>query len=123
MGEELADASTYDVVGFGSSAYPNNFTAHNYGEIVFPALPGGVSNCTVCHGAGNEAWFEPSDRNHPTDQTAPVRRWAAVCGACHDSTDALAHIDVQTSASGQESCGVCHGEDAEWNVERMHKTY
>ncbi|MCE9594776.1 MAG: hypothetical protein K8S98_11345 [Planctomycetes bacterium] len=123
MGEELANASTYDVVGFGSSAYPNNYTAQSYGEVVFPALPGGVSNCTVCHGASNTAWHEPSDRTHPSDQISPVRRWTVVCGACHDATDMQAHIDVQTSASGQESCGVCHGEDGEWSVERMHKTY
>ncbi len=122
-GEELANASTYTVVGFGSAAFPNNFTAHTYGEVVFPAMPGTVSNCTVCHGASNTSWEEPSDRNHPTDQGSPVLRWAAVCGACHDSDDAQAHIEVQTSGAGAESCGVCHGPGKEWNVERVHKTY
>jgi len=122
-GEELANASTYTVVGFGSGAFPNNFTPHTYGEVVFPAMPGTVSNCTVCHGTSNTAWKEPSDRNHPTHQGAPVKRWAAVCGACHDSDDALAHIQVQTSSSGAESCGVCHGPNKEWSTERVHKTY
>lgn len=123
MGEELANASSYTVNGFGSTAYPNNFTAYNYGEILFPALPGGVANCAKCHGESNEAWHEPSDRNHPTEQGAPVRRWAAVCGACHDSTDAQAHISVQTDAQGNESCGVCHGPGKEWEVERLHRPY
>lgn len=122
-GEELANASTYTIVGFGSGAFPNNFGSSTFGEIVFPAMPGGVSNCTVCHGASNVSWQEPSDRNHPTDQDSPVRRWTAVCGACHDSDDALAHIEVQTTSSGAESCGVCHGPGKEWSAARVHKTY
>jgi len=123
MGKDLANASSYTVVGFGSAPFPNNFTAHTYEEVAFPALPGATSNCIVCHGAGNTSWKEPSDRNHPTDQGAPVQRWSAVCGACHDSADALAHITVQTAPSGQESCGVCHSTGGEWSVERVHKTY
>jgi len=123
MGEELANASSYIVNGFGSGTYPQNFTAHAYGEIVFPSLPGGVRNCTKCHGDENVAWQEPSHRDHPSEQGLPVRRWAAVCGACHDSTDAQAHISVQTDAQGNESCGVCHGTDAEWSVARLHRPY
>jgi len=123
MGEDLANASTYSVVGFGSTAYPDNFGVSHFGEIVFPALPGGVRNCQKCHGESNEAWHEPSDRNHPSEQGSPVRRWMAVCGACHDSTDAQAHIAVQTDVLGNESCGVCHGEGREWSVERMHRAY
>lgn len=123
MGEELANASTFAIVGFGSTAYPNNFGVSHFDEVIFPALPGGVANCAKCHGSTNTAWHAPSDRNHPTAQVEPVKRWAAVCGACHDSTDALAHIEVQTASSGAESCGVCHGEGGEWNVQRMHKTY
>lgn len=123
MGEELANASSYTVVGFGAAAFPDNYTAHTYGEVVYPALPGGVSNCAKCHGAENTSWQEPSDRNHPTEQDVPVLRWAAVCGSCHDSDDAQAHIEVQTSGSGAESCGVCHGPGKEWSAQRVHKTY
>lgn len=123
MGEELANASTYEFVGFGSGSYPNNFGVSGFGEIVFPTLPGGARNCTICHGATNVAWHAPAPRNHPTDQGAPVKRWAAVCGACHDSDDAQAHISVQTTAAGAESCGVCHGESGEWSAERVHKAY
>lgn len=123
MGEELANASSYEVVGFGSGAYPNNFTSHTYGEIVFPALPGGVQNCAKCHGDTNEAWHAPAPRDHPSEQGRPVRRWSAVCGACHDSTDEQAHISVQTDALGNESCAVCHGADKEWSVERLHRAY
>jgi hypothetical protein len=80
-----------------------------------------VQNCNKCH--GNDAWHEPRPRAHPTDQIEPIRRWTAVCGACHDSTDAQAHISVQTDALGNESCGVCHSAGREWNVERVHRPY
>ena len=123
MGAELANASTYTLVGFGSSAWPNNFTPHTYSEVEFPALPQGVKNCEVCHGEGNSAWIEPSDRNHPTMQDVPVLGWTAVCNSCHDSEAASAHIQLMTSPSGYESCSVCHSPGKEWDVQRMHKSY
>jgi hypothetical protein len=123
MGEELSNPTQFVVNGFGSGSYPNNFTSHTYGEVVFPAMPGAVANCTTCHGASNTAWHEPASRNHPTDQGLSARTWRATCGACHDSAAAAAHIDVQTSPGGVESCAVCHGDGSEWNVHRMHKTY
>lgn len=123
MGEHLANASSYTVVGFGSAAYPNNFTPHTYGEVVFPALPSGVKGCAKCHGATNDAWTLPGERNHPTQQGSPVRGWAFTCGACHDSDPATAHIEVQTSLGGVESCATCHGEGREWNVRLVHKVY
>jgi len=121
MGEELANAATYDVVGFGSGAYPDNFSVSNFAEILFPALPGSVRQCVKCH--GNDAWHQPAPRAHPTDQDVPIRRWAAVCGSCHDTTDAQAHISVQTDTLGNESCGVCHAPGEDEAVERVHKPY
>jgi hypothetical protein len=113
MGKELTNASTYTVIGFGAAQ-------HTYEHVGFPAMPGGTQNCTTCHGSGNEAWFEPVNRDHPTDQTQPVREWRTVCSSCHDSDAAVAHVESQT-ASGVESCSVCHGEGAEFAVEVMHK--
>ena len=123
MGEELANASSYTVVGFGSSSYPNNFTPHTYGEVVFPAFPAGVQDCAKCHGASNDAWTLPGDRNHPTEQGRPVLAWGFTCGACHDSTAATAHLEVMTSVGGSESCATCHGEGREWDVRVVHKVY
>ncbi len=122
MGAELVNASNYVVNGFGSTPYPNNFTEHTYDHIEFPALPGGVRECAKCHGVGNTAWMEPSERAHPTESVIPIRAWRAVCGACHDSNAAQAHIDGQTAPSGAEACAVCHGTDREWAVERMHRS-
>jgi hypothetical protein len=121
MGEHLENAATYDVIGFGSSPYPDNYGVSNFADVVFPSLPGGVQNCNKCH--DNDAWHEPKPRSHPTDQFIPVKRWTPVCGACHDSTDAQAHISAQTDSDGNESCGVCHAADKDENVELVHKAY
>ncbi|MCK6447754.1 MAG: hypothetical protein L6Q99_15280 [Planctomycetes bacterium] len=120
-GKELANADSYEVVGFGSTAWPNNYGVVTYEEVGFPAMPSGVKNCVLCHGSSNESWFTPSDRDHPTDQTLPAREWKTVCSACHDADYALAHIDVQTSLGGVESCATCHGADDELSIELAHK--
>jgi hypothetical protein len=111
MGKELANADTYVVSG-------NNGSIHTYGHVGYPALPGGVLQCVKCH--GNDAWEMPTNRDHPTEQGAPVRSWRVVCGACHDSSSAHAHIDVQTSPSGVESCAVCHGPLRDEDVVKVH---
>lgn len=103
-GAELPDAATYPFATAGE----------------FPAMPGGVRNCVRCH--GNEAWKQPSAREHGSAEV-PVRVFGVVCGSCHSSEDAQAHIDVKTTTGGAESCGVCHGPGREWSVERMHKAY
>ena len=122
MGADLTNASSYTVVGFGSGSPPNNFSTHTYEEVHFPALPGGVRNCATCHGEGTSAWQVPSDRDHPTEQSLPVRSWAVVCGSCHDSASTSAHIGGMTFM-GIESCATCHDVGSEWDVERMHKAY
>ncbi len=121
-GEDLANASTYNVIGFGAGAYPNNFSVTEYSDVVFPDMPSGVQDCAKCHGTSNTAWYEPSDRNHPTDQVKPVLKWTAVCGACHDDDATQAHISIQTF-QGVESCEICHDSTGEWNVAKMHKIY
>jgi len=121
MGESLDKASTYTVVGFGSTAYPDNYGLATYSEVVFPTMPEGVKDCATCHGEFNTAWTEPATRIHPAGQALPTRAWRAVCGACHDSDAAQAHIDSQTSAAGAEGCAVCHDPDGSFKVELMHK--
>jgi OmcA/MtrC family decaheme c-type cytochrome len=120
MGEELTNASAYQVIVFGSGGPPNNYTAHSYDHVVFPALPGGAQTCSMCH--GDDGYELPVDRNHPDEQTNPSREWANVCSACHDSNAATAHINTQIFA-GLEACSTCHADGREWDVERVHKTY
>jgi hypothetical protein len=78
-----------------------------------------VQNCTACHGEGNTAWYDVAERVHP-DQTVPTRAYYIACSSCHDSSAAVAHMDVNTSPSGAESCAVCHGPDGQYPVERSH---
>ena len=104
MGAELPDADSYPFATEGE----------------FPAMPEGVKNCVMCH--GNESWHAPADREHASADV-PVRTWTNSCGSCHDSDAATAHISVQTSTAGYESCSVCHGDGRDWNVEKMHQPH
>lgn len=92
---------------------------HSAHADVFTSLPGGVQNCAACHGEGNTAWYDVAERLHP-DQVTPTRAWYVSCSSCHDSTAAVAHMDVNTSPSGAESCSVCHGPNGTYPVQRSH---
>jgi hypothetical protein len=83
----------------------------------FPAWPGGVKQCAKCH--GNEAFHQPRDRSHP-DGAVPARVYWVVCGSCHDSDTAHAHMDLNTSPSGHEACTVCHGPDDDLSPAKVH---
>ncbi len=122
MGSNLADVANYRVAAHGAGAYPNNFTSYSYDGFLFPTKPNGAAECTKCHGKKNTAWMSPSDRNHPTEQTLPVRAWKAACGSCHDSKAAAAHIGLETHR-GEESCAVCHGSGAEYDIAVAHKKW
>jgi OmcA/MtrC family decaheme c-type cytochrome len=105
----------------GSFGSPVEFRwlAHHLHKDVFPAMPGGVQDCAKCHGE-NTAWTEPAPRLHP-QQTIETRAWRAACSSCHDTSSALAHIDVNTNASGAEACAVCHGTGDTLDVRTVHK--
>lgn len=91
----------------------------DFNEIAFPALVGGVAECTKCHGADNTAWQEPAPRSQPLSPV-PVKSWIPACGSCHDSPAAEAHFMVQ-APGGNEACAVCHGRGRDYAVDLMHK--
>ncbi len=103
MGKELSNPQTF-FAGFDG--------------VGFPAMPGGVAQCVKCH--GNSAWKVPGDRNHPTQQVVPAHKWGFVCGSCHDSNSAQAHIALQTVPNGAEACDVCHGPGKGEDVVKVH---
>jgi hypothetical protein len=121
MGSDLANASAYQIVGFGSAPWPNNFGIASYEAVEFPLQPGGVLQCTSCHGTSNTSWLEPLDRTHPTAPGRPTQAWRIACGSCHDSDAATSHIAAQTSGSGHESCAICHATDRKWHVRLLHQ--
>jgi hypothetical protein len=116
MGKDLADASTYAVIGSEGETW-------NWAQVVFPPMPGGVRNCFVCHGADSVAWQEPPDRDYPTGQSPTVHEWASACASCHADAATTAHIDANTAPNGAESCAVCHGQGKEFSVALMHKAH
>ena len=120
QGSALTNASTYAVVGFGAGAYPSNFGLLDFADVEFPAMPGGTKDCAACHGSST-AWQTPADRSHPTAATAPARSWSVACGTCHDSSAALAHLDIMTSSLGNESCATCHGADRDLATTLVHQ--
>lgn len=122
MGKDLSDPDAYEVIGFASTAWPNNYSIATYEDVGFPAMPGFASHCTACHGEDNDSWKDPGSRDHPSQQGDKAQVWRAACGSCHDSDDAAAHIELQTTPTGAESCGVCHGDGKDLSVELAHKT-
>jgi OmcA/MtrC family decaheme c-type cytochrome len=82
------------IYGFGNSR--NDFSG-----VVFP---GRLNDCQACH--SGTAWKEKPS--------------AKLCTACHDEPDAKAHAELQTTAEGVESCGVCHGPDGDFAVDKVH---
>ncbi len=108
-GEELTREFT--VYGFGRQP-------HTYNEVVFP---GEVRLCTNCH--EGQTYQVPSGgvvaTTAPREFYSPIPPNSSACLGCHDTLDAAAHTFVNTSPFG-ESCGSCHGANAEFSVEKMH---
>src|SRR6185369_8507995 len=112
-GDALAE-QPYIVYGFGSS--PKNYTAHDFGELRFP---GNLRNCATCH-TGTSYQVPLPSGVLPTVESVVSGAVESVTGhlpptqdaclACHDTPDAAAHAETNTTPSGAEACGVCHGE-------------
>jgi OmcA/MtrC family decaheme c-type cytochrome len=88
-----------------------NATKATFGEIIFPQ---DVRNCTKCH-AETDTWKQKPSR--------------MACLACHDSDEAKAHGKIMTyipdptdpyGPLAQESCIICHGENAEFSADKVH---
>ena len=104
------------VYGFGN-------TEHNYGHVVFPST---LNRCETCHVAGSYSLPLASGVQPTTitqagavvSTTPPIR---SLCNACHDSVAAGGHAELQTTASGIETCQVCHGANREADVLKAHE--
>ncbi|HUP47632.1 MAG TPA: hypothetical protein VNA04_02465, partial [Thermoanaerobaculia bacterium] len=108
----------YTVYGFGN-------TPHNYNEVTYP---GDLRNCAACHTANSQQVPPPPGAGVVTtlrDYFTKQGPGTAACLGCHDSRDAAAHAYLNTtvfpgSTDPAESCGVCHGGNSQWSVDRVH---
>ena len=114
----------YIVYGFGSA--PKNYTAHDFGELRFP---GDLRDCATCH--DDDTFLLPLPSGvRPTVQSVvsggvetPVGEVPPIqdaCLACHDGPEVAAHAESNTTGSGDEACGVCHGEGGVADVAVVH---
>jgi OmcA/MtrC family decaheme c-type cytochrome len=119
-GENL-EQKPYIIYGFGGSV-------NVFSDVLFP---GDLRDCQTCHvdttylippfpgtALGTQvAHLNPADGSLVVDgRIGPIQ---AVCTACHDSDDAVAHAQAQTS-DGVESCPVCHEEGRDFAVSLLH---
>ncbi len=103
------------VYGFGGN--PIDFS-----EVAFP---GDLNYCETCHVEGAYDLPLPSDVAPTTvtqagevvSVTPPI---GSVCSSCHDTTTAIAHMMLQTTSDGIETCAVCHGAGREFDVVKVH---
>lgn len=102
--------------------YGYNGKPVNFSDVEFP---GDLSDCQTCHLPGTYGLPLVKGKQATTITQAgrvvvtilPVR---SICTSCHDSQDALGHIELQTSPSGLETCTVCHGPNREFDVNAVH---
>lgn len=93
--------------------------AHNFNEVRYP---GDRRNCTACHKPGAYQLPLPEGllaTEAPRDYYSPLKPEAAACLSCHDTAYAAAHAYVNT-APFAEACAACHGNDAEFSVDKVH---
>ncbi|HTS24584.1 MAG TPA: OmcA/MtrC family decaheme c-type cytochrome [Bryobacteraceae bacterium] len=123
----------YVIVGFGGShndfgtAFASVPSSIQNTGVRFPAMsPTGAvhdtTNCSLCHSGGSEAVF-PIGKNPVTDPQGllnPAPTTTSACTACHLNTSAMAHAQAQTDPKFGESCDVCHGSGAAYDVDQVH---
>jgi OmcA/MtrC family decaheme c-type cytochrome len=104
------------VYGFGG-------TLHDFSEVEFP---GNLAQCETCHlpntfGLPLPSGIQPTtvtQGNQVISTTLPIR---SVCTSCHDSAAVGGHAELMTTSSGLETCEVCHGPGADYDVYEVHR--
>jgi OmcA/MtrC family decaheme c-type cytochrome len=106
-------AGSFQVYGFNSSV-------HDYGAVEFP---GDISNCQSCHLPGTyglPSGLQPTQISQDGEVVSTLPPITAICTACHDSAAGKGHTELQTTASGVETCAVCHESGREFDVAAAH---
>lgn len=99
--------------------YGGSGSKSDFGDVAFP---GDRRNCAKCHANGSEQLPLPdyvSTVNNPRAPFNPVGAITAACTGCHTEDSVYSHALANTTALG-ESCSVCHGQNAEFSVNKAH---
>ena len=113
-GEDSSQA--WEVYGFGGEP-------HDYSHVAFP---GDLATCETCHlpntyDMRSAAASQPATITQAGEVIDIIPPIQSVCNACHDSTAAGAHSELQTTSSNIEACEVCHGPGREFDVANAHR--
>lgn len=112
--------TSYTVVGFGGSH--NDFSDVRYPAMSPNGTTGDTAKCAMCHVNGSELNL-PVGLNNVVDPQGllnPAPATTSACTACHQQKSAVAHAVLSTDARFGESCDVCHGSGAEFDVDKVH---
>jgi OmcA/MtrC family decaheme c-type cytochrome len=105
--------SDYTIYGYKGSV--NNFNGVTF--------PGDRRDCEKCHVNGSEQL--PLSANllsvtTPRDYLTTTPPTTAACLACHTDKSVAAHALSNISPILGESCDVCHGQSAEFSIDKVH---
>jgi OmcA/MtrC family decaheme c-type cytochrome len=120
-GEKMAEGGqTYTIVGFGGSH--NEFSDVRYPSMTNGGSTGNTAACYMCHVNNSESNF-PIGLNNVTDPQGlmnPAPATTSACTACHFDKPVFAHANSQIDPKFGESCSVCHGAGAAYDVLKVH---
>jgi OmcA/MtrC family decaheme c-type cytochrome len=105
--------SDYTVYGYRGSV--NNFNGVTF--------PGDRRDCEKCHVNGSEQLPLPANLlsvTTPRDYITTTPPTTAACLGCHTDKSVAAHASLNTSGALGESCDVCHGQTAEFSIDKVH---
>ncbi len=134
------DLETPYLVGSGVSVANPNGNQTDLGEVRFP---GDMRDCQTCHLPGTNgiplaanvigptlqkrvctedpAFDADGYCQVPVDTVFTLPPITAVCTSCHDADYTAAHAELNTTASGIESCPTCHGPGAAFDANIPHQ--
>jgi len=110
---------SFVIVGHGGS--------HNdFSNVLYPAMYNGsvgdTANCNMCHTGGSQDVLPVGKLNvvDPAGLISPMGATTSACTACHFDVPTMAHAYVNTDPRFGESCTVCHGPGAAYDVTAVH---
>lgn len=112
-----ADA-TDPLVIYGRSGKPTSFA-----DVGFP---GDRSDCQTCHLPGTYSLplaknVQPTTMSKGGSVISTILPIRTRCTSCHDDPATGGHADLNTTSTGVETCAVCHGQNREFDVAKVHQ--